>query len=222
MSHLMFLTLFFFRLANKSSSNGNISEFALLRRTLSKFRKGIIDFFYRSLTTVSYYNDINTLEELDQLGQPIAPTFFTFTADTSKVMKNLKQRKVRPTRENILKVVAYNRSIAKLERKRDIMWVLKTNFVYDEGEPLLHIVDECFTTFYISFIVPKNSIFLPTFNDVIIKLFENGLTNKWYEDVQFISFVAKMDDMKVKTETSESISFDEIRRSSLCCFWDLL
>ncbi|KAJ3652666.1 hypothetical protein Zmor_018611 [Zophobas morio] len=166
---------------------------------------------YRSLTTVSYYNDINTLEELDQSGLPIAPTFFTFTADTSKVMKNLKQRKVRPTRESILDIVAYNRSIAKLERKRDIMWVLKTNFVDDEGEPLLHIVDECFTTFYISFIVPKNSIFLPTFNDVIIKLFESGLTNKWYEDVQFSSFVAKMDDMKVKTETSESISFDEIK-----------
>jgi hypothetical protein len=44
MSHLIFLTLFFFGLANKSSSNENISE----------FRKSIIDFFPFFMSLCNY------------------------------------------------------------------------------------------------------------------------------------------------------------------------
>lgn len=158
--------------------------------------------FFKTFTTSTYYKDITTLKELDESGLPIAETFFSFASDKSKIMTNLKRKKQVINRD-VLEQVAYKRNIAKLERKRDIKVRLKTEFLDENGESLLHLVDECFTTFFIGLVVPKNSVYLPGFNDVIGRVFESGLTVKWYQDVEFSIYLERI--FKIESRTREIV-----------------
>ncbi|EFA00231.1 hypothetical protein TcasGA2_TC003059 [Tribolium castaneum] len=143
----------------------------------------------KAITTPTFYKEINTLDDLDKAGFPIATKFYTFD-NASITHRNLRKKQVGPI-ANILDIVAYQRNMAKIERERDLSFFIRCNYLDEDGTPLLHILKECFTTYFISYIVPKGSALLHIFNKVILRLVEGGLTIKWYNDVQFSVILEK-------------------------------
>ncbi|XP_063924686.1 uncharacterized protein LOC135138639 [Zophobas morio] len=140
--------------------------------------------FFNFFTHPLFYQEIDTLEELDQSNLPIATNFYQFDSDGSELMANLKKKRIRYL-SNFMSVVAYNRNLALLERKRDVDSIIKTQYLSPDGTPLLHVVNECFTSYFISYIVPRGSALLNIFDVILLRLVESGLTSKWYQDVEY-------------------------------------
>ncbi|RZB73478.1 SBP bac 3 domain containing protein [Asbolus verrucosus] len=167
--------------------------------------------FFKAFTKPTYYKDINTLEELDSSGLPMAPTFFNFATDNSTVMSNLNKRRSSQIIGDIFDMIAHQRNVTSVVRKRDNWFRLKTSYLDKDSKSLLHLVDECFATFFVSFIVSKDLILLPTINNVITRLFESGLTLKWYSDVQFSIYLEKLMAKGKKKELMRPFSLKDIR-----------
>lgn len=145
--------------------------------------------FVTDFTTTLFYHDINTLDELYESNLPIVTDFWYLVEDdNSEVMKKLASRTVK-TNGFPLYQVAHHRNAATLDRKQDLDRLIKTKYTSKSGTPLVHMVAECFTVHMVH-IVPKGSIFLDTFNEVILDLVEGGFISKWYNDV--ISTLRKM------------------------------
>ncbi|RZC35198.1 hypothetical protein BDFB_012556 [Asbolus verrucosus] len=138
--------------------------------------------FFTSFTTTIFYQDINTIEDLVQSEIPVASNFWFLIQDESDLIKRLKEKTVK-INGKILDSIAYHRNVAGFNRKQNLELLVKTEYMGTDGIPLVHIVNECITSYFIVSIVPKGSPFLIVFNRVITKLFEGGLTSKWYNDV---------------------------------------
>ena len=136
---------------------------------------------FTDFTTVVYYKDINTLEELDESGLSIATSTWYLDYDSSELMKSLKKKQVEKTEESF-GMAAHRRNVAVLYRKQDAEYLVNVKYLGVEGSPLLHIVNECLHSFLIVNVLQKGSPFLKTFNNVIAKLVEGGLPQKWYND----------------------------------------
>jgi hypothetical protein len=150
---------------------------------------GIIQgFLFTSFTKTIFYKDVSTLEEVIQLGLPTATSRWNLIYKDSDIMRRLKTKQVDPN--DVLDLVAFQRNIITFDTKLFLTLITKSKYVDDDGQPLLHIVNECVSTFKIATLVPKGSAFLNVFDDVIIKLYESGLTWKWYNDM-FDSIVAE-------------------------------
>ncbi|KAH0821554.1 hypothetical protein GEV33_001237 [Tenebrio molitor] len=137
---------------------------------------------FKNYTTTTYYADIDTLEELDQSGLPVAMTVWRFMKADSDLMRRLQNKTIRKYQDSI-DSVAYQRNIAMCETKSYLQFLMKTKYVDNDGSPLLHVVDECLTTFLMGNLMPKGSAFLTVFNNVITKVTEAGLTVKWDNDI---------------------------------------
>jgi hypothetical protein len=137
---------------------------------------------FKSFTTISYHADINTLEELDESGLPIATSLWSFIRPNSELLKRLEKKTVHRSM-GYLDTVAYKRNISVCEPRAHIEFLMKTKYVQDDGLPLLHIINECLTTFLMTYVVRKGSAFLTVFNNVIAKVVESGLTVKWNNDI---------------------------------------
>lgn len=140
---------------------------------------------FKSYTTISYYADINTLKELDDANILIKTSLRIFDKNQSELFKRLAMK----TSVNLqlsmssMDLAAHSQSVACVERKTDAKVFLKTKYLNDDGLPLLHIVSECPVSYFMAYIVPKGSPFLPIFNRIISRFLESGLIEKWYNDI---------------------------------------
>jgi hypothetical protein len=139
--------------------------------------------YFKAFTTPTFYKEIDTLEELDATNFPIASNFYRFDNDGSELIARLKKKRIK-SQPQLFDAAAYSQNLAKLERKRDLESFVKTHYLDEDGTPLLHIVNECFTSYFISYIVPRGSALLHIFDKVIVKFVESGLTSKWYRDIE--------------------------------------
>jgi hypothetical protein len=162
-------------------------------------------FLFTSFTKTLYYKDVNTLEEVVQLGLPTTPRAWTMINNYTNMLKRLKTKKIDPD-DNILDLVAYQRDIVAFEMKILLNLMSKSIYVDDDGQPLLHIVNECVSSFVVATIVPKGSAFLHVFDNLIIRLYESGLTTKWYRDVFDSIVIEKMISISKKRKSVQSFS----------------
>jgi hypothetical protein len=161
-------------------------------------------FLFTSFTKTIYYKDVTTLEEVVQLGLPTATSFWNLVYKDSDIMRRLKTKQVDPN--EVFDLVAFQRNIITFDTKIFLMIITKSKYVDDDGQPLLHIVNECVSTFKVATIVPKGSAFLNVFDNLIIKLHESGLSSKWFNDM-FDSIVAeKMISISKKRKSVKSFS----------------
>ncbi|KAH0818167.1 hypothetical protein GEV33_004624 [Tenebrio molitor] len=176
-------------------------------------RRIIQGFLFTSFTKTIFYKDVSTLEEVIQLGLPTATSRWNLIYKDSDIMRRLKTKQVDPN--DVLDLVAFQRNIITFDTKLFLTLITKSKYVDDDGQPLLHIVNECVSTFKIATLVPKESAFLNVFDDVIIKLYESGLTWKWYNDM-FDSIVAeKMIRISKKRKRVKSFSLRDTE-SAFC------
>jgi hypothetical protein len=161
-------------------------------------------FLFTSFTKTIYYKDVTTLEEVVQLGLPTATSIWNLVYKDSDIMRRLKTKQVDPN--EVFDLVAFQRNIITFDTKIFLMIISKSKYVDDDGQPLLHIVNECVSTFKVATIVPKGSAFLNVFDNLITKLHESGLSSKWFNDM-FDSIIAeKMISISKKRKSVKSFS----------------
>jgi hypothetical protein len=150
---------------------------------------------FKAFTTTTFYPDVDTLEDVVESGLPImAFSWFIVRGENSSVIKKLKERSM-PITDDRFDLMAYQRNIAAIDRRLDLEIQIKTKYLASDGVPLLHIVSENLASLHTTSIVPSDSPYLIAFNKIIRRVFEGGLTSKWYNDVvdsMFIESVMKM------------------------------
>ncbi|KAJ3637061.1 hypothetical protein MTP99_000546 [Tenebrio molitor] len=165
---------------------------------------------FKNYTTTTYYADIDTLEELDQSGLPVAMTVWRFMKADSDLMRRLQNKTIRKYQDSI-DSVAYQRNIAMCETKSYLQFLMKTKYVDNDGSPLLHVVDECLTTFLMGNLMPKGSAFLTVFNNVITKVTEAGLTVKWDNDIVDSLTVEQMINLSRNRTTTKPFTLYDVQ-----------
>lgn len=135
----------------------------------------------KSFSAETFYADVNTLEQLDRSGLLIATSLNVFDSDT-ELMKSLQSKIIRVNTSAQYRA-AKRRDVAAIERQSDANLLINTKYKRHDGYPLLHLMDECVSSVFLGFIVPKRSPYLTMFNYGIMKFAEGGLLEKWYTDV---------------------------------------
>lgn len=164
-----------------------------------------------SYSTVSYYPDITTLEALASSRLTISSNLDVWKDDNSTIAAALKNKQRFTNGERALERAAIVRDVAAVERRLDAIYYIQEQFLDENGSPLIHIVEECVTAHFISFIVPKGSPFLKKFNLVIRMLNEAGLPKKWYDDIaKSVVLSGKMPALK-KNDEDKVVSLNDVQ-----------
>ncbi|XP_068894960.1 uncharacterized protein [Tenebrio molitor] len=165
---------------------------------------------FTNFSTTMFYADINTLQELDESELPIAMMLWHFIKPDSDLMRRLQNKTVRKSGDS-LDLVAYQRNLSVCEVKLYFEFLMKMKYVDQDGLPLLHIVNECLSTFLHINIVPKGSAFLTVFDNVITRIVESGLTIKWNNDVVDSLTIEKMINMNRNRTSVKSFSIYDVQ-----------
>lgn len=138
---------------------------------------------YRNFSTVSYYPDLNSLQELADSDLQIETTLNIF--DDEDTESDLIQRLSKKVVKNFhgtspaIERAAFSKNIVAVERKEEALFKIYTKFLDQNGSPLLHVLDDCIMTQFISKILPEGSPFLLLFNIWFSRFHESGLSHKW-------------------------------------------
>jgi hypothetical protein len=184
---------------------------------------------FKAFTTITFYPDVNTLEEVVELGLPVMTFAWSVVKDnSSSTIGKLMQNSI-PYKDDMLDLVAYQKNIVGIDRRRDVEIEAITKYLGQDGVSLLHIVDQSVASFYLCSIVPRDSPFLMVFNRVISAMFESGLTSKWYNDLVDSLFIENVDDKVRGKEKFNSFSLSDIQSAfyilgvgyvwSICAFF---
>ena len=165
---------------------------------------------FSSFTTTTYYPDIHTLEQLDQIQLPVASTVWFYIRDDSPTIKNLKKKTI-PKPPNANDMAAFYRNIVTTDNQANLEYLIKSQYVDEEGAPLLHVVDECLAHFLMAHIVQKGSPFLPVFNNLIKRVVEAGLTLKWHQDVLDSMEIEKMISLNKQGENVQGFTLYDLQ-----------
>ncbi|GLV40573.1 Ionotropic receptor 10a [Carabus blaptoides fortunei] len=147
---------------------------------------GDVGSLYNSYSKTLYFRDINTLEELDKSGIQIVTSSTSmievFGNDTNPIMQRLKN-KILLYNTSSLDMAANSRNLAAFERKNDASIKVKTEYTrVSDGMEMLHVMNECPWSYYVTYIVPRGSPYLPVFDMLITTFREAGLISKWSRD----------------------------------------
>lgn len=136
-----------------------------------------------------YYKDVDTLEELDQSGLPIITTFENLydvfdVIDTTTGKRLSKRLSICAlTDEELLEIIERGNS-SLLMSLIGIEMLFKT---YPKHARLVHLVQECPAAYFQSYMVPSGSPYLKAINALVGRMFEAGLTYKWYYDALYVN-----------------------------------
>uniref|UniRef100_A0A182W3E3 Ionotropic glutamate receptor C-terminal domain-containing protein n=1 Tax=Anopheles minimus TaxID=112268 RepID=A0A182W3E3_9DIPT len=141
-----------------------------------------------AFSTKSFYKDLNTLAALDQSALPIATSSRSLldifgNASLSPLYQSLKG-KLQILNESARHRAAYERDVCCIERHSDVHLIINTEYIRPNGQPMLHVVDECPRVYSLAYIVRKGWPFAPLFNAAIYRFVEAGLCMKWYTDTE--------------------------------------
>ncbi|XP_052902928.1 uncharacterized protein LOC128310342 [Anopheles moucheti] len=141
-----------------------------------------------AFSTKSYYKDLNTLAALDQSAMPIATSSRSLldifgNASLSPLYRSLKG-KLQVLNESARHRAAYERDVCSIERHSDVHLIINTEYKRPNGQPMLHVVEECPRVYSLAYIVRKGWPFAPLFDAAIYRFVESGLCMKWYYDTE--------------------------------------
>ncbi|XP_018374120.1 PREDICTED: uncharacterized protein LOC108768249 isoform X2 [Trachymyrmex cornetzi] len=170
------------KLPNTNAERILLSGVFLVNVTLVGIFNGIL---YNSFAYDMYYPDIDSLHDLDVSGLPISYSSVSlvdlFDDDNDvklTTMQNL--RKKLQSNENGVISTAHYRNTSAFARERYFP-VISEELADADGGPLLHLIKECPGKFYLSYLLPKNSIFNEKVNTLIDHLNQAGLPSLWYQ-----------------------------------------
>ncbi|ETN60805.1 hypothetical protein AND_007556 [Anopheles darlingi] len=141
-----------------------------------------------AFSTVTYYHDINTLDALDRSGLTIGTSSRSLMDIFGNVTGNPLYQSLK-SKLHILNVsarhrAAFERDLCSIERRSDVHLIINTEYKRPNGQPMLHVVEECPRVYSLAHIVRNGWSFAPLFNDAISRFIESGLTRKWSLDIE--------------------------------------
>ncbi|KYM93703.1 hypothetical protein ALC62_15689 [Cyphomyrmex costatus] len=176
------------KLPNTNAERILLSGVFLANVTLVGIFNGIL---YNSFAHNMYYPDIKSLHDLDDSGLPIslssAGLANLFDYDDNDVDSTLMQNLRKKMRFNVTGVngvisTALYRNTSAFARE-NYFPVISQELTDADGGPLLYLIKECPGTFYLSYLLPKNSIFNEKINTLISQLNQAGLPSLWYQHI---------------------------------------
>lgn len=106
-----------------------------------------------------------------------------FGVDISPLMTSLSDRIVSLILPSISMVEPLK--VFAVERDTDAAVMIEMNFTLSNGEPRLHVVQECPRFFYLNYIVYKGYPFLRQINRYLMAINSAGLPEKWYDITKY-------------------------------------
>ncbi|GLV40558.1 Ionotropic receptor 10a [Carabus blaptoides fortunei] len=151
---------------------------------------------YNSYSNTLHFRDINTLEELDKSGIQIVTSstglIAMFGNDTNPIIQRLKDKIFVYNMSSSMDTAANSRNLAAFERKNDAKMRIKTDYTrVSDGVEMLHVMNECPWSYYLTYIVPRGSPYLPVFDMLITTFREAGLISKWNRDTNYAYILEK-------------------------------
>lgn len=135
-------------------------------------------------TNTRHFKDINTLQEAYDSGLGIASSIDDiFGVDISPLMTSLSDRIITLLLPSITMVEPLH--VFAVERDTDAAVMIEMNFTRPNGEPRIHIVQECPRFFYLNYIVYKGYPFLRQINRYLMAINSAGLPEKWYDITKY-------------------------------------
>ncbi|XP_028032529.1 uncharacterized protein LOC114244817 [Bombyx mandarina] len=99
-----------------------------------------------------------------------------------------------------------------LGRKTDVITEISLNYLSDNGTPLVYQVDQCFDSYYLSYISKFGFPFTKQLRIFIQRLLEAGLPNAYYRwTTQALGRTQKWTDQKVEPRTFSKITMQDQR-----------
>ncbi|XP_072757068.1 uncharacterized protein [Anoplolepis gracilipes] len=166
------------KLPNTNAERILLSGLLFSNITIAGLFSGIL---YNSFARDMYYPDIDTLRELDASGLPITLSSVSLTdlfddENNSTLMRSLQSKMRYSARTR--NYAAYYRNVSAFGKEKYLP-VINQMYYGVDGKPLLHFVKECPGAFFLSYLLPKNSILQEGINMWIGRLNQAGLTFLW-------------------------------------------
>ena len=142
---------------------------------------------YHNFTNEMYYKEMNTLKEVDAsginvtTGAPNLQDVFGVDDDNdAEEVVNLRNKLQIISLDGIEHIhkTAHDRNVASLARLNTFSF-LNNRYIDDTGASLIHLVPECPRSYYLSYVLPKDSIYVKRLDELIRRLQESGLPTLW-------------------------------------------
>lgn len=172
-------------------------------------------------STITHLPDIKTLEELDQSGLRIATkNDDIFGINNTGVAKRLSDR-IDYNHHESMDTAAAKRHVIVVQVKLDAQLLIRLNYSYSDGEPMLHIVEECPRSYHSSYLTYKGYPFFDRINKFFQATVEAGLNYKWYYDTQF-SLLLKIRQSESDNEITKMLSLKDFQTAFILLVHGLL
>nr|CAD7401487.1 unnamed protein product [Timema poppensis] len=134
--------------------------------------------------------DIVNLQQLDESQLMIATGSKTLddtfrTTDRHSYLTRLSKKiKHLGKKESVMNYIAEHMDVAGIVRKSSYQYQM-SEYVEEDGNSPFYMIPECPRQYFLAYIVPKGSVFLPRINRYLLHLTQGGLFIKWDADSMF-------------------------------------
>ncbi|XP_015191854.1 PREDICTED: uncharacterized protein LOC107074702 [Polistes dominula] len=151
------------------------------------------------------YPEINTIEDVADSNYTIVTKYLnlkedTFIGDDPLDTKLRSKISVLNSDKPTNYFVAFDRSFIALGRFTSIKLENYSVYYDDDGNKLIHVVEECPVTYTLSYVIKLNSPYTERINTLLLRMQQFGFINFWYEEMTHPLFV---EDAKMKLQLSE-------------------
>lgn len=194
---------------HEDSGSGTTAQRVLLFGTL--FFGLIITNLYQSIlvSTLSdppHYPELNTLEDVANSNFTIVSKYRnlkenTFKGNTTLDNKLQSKSEIIVTKRKTNDMVAFGpEKMIAITRYASFMLDNMTSYYDADGNDLLHVIDECPTTYLLSYVMKLYSPYRERIDWLLLRMQEAGLVKMWYDDMVYPMYVVEQ---KRKMDKSE-------------------
>ncbi|GAB1863342.1 hypothetical protein CAJAP_04421 [Camponotus japonicus] len=178
---------------------GSMSQRAFLFGTLF-FGLIIVDLYQSclvsGLSNPFHYPELNTLEDVANSNLTIVTKYYnlkehTFAENTTLDKKLRSKTKIIISDKPMNDLVAFGKKVIAIARYSSVNLDDLSKYYDADGNELLHRVEECPTTYLLSYVMSLHSPYRERVNGLLLRMQEAGLINLWYENMAYPTYIIK-------------------------------
>lgn len=195
---------------------GSISQRAFLFGTLF-FGLIIVDLYQSylvsDLSNPFHYPELNTLEDVANSNLTIVTKYYnlkehTFAENTTLDKKLRSKTKIIISDKPINDLVAFGKKVIAIARYSSVKLDDLSKYYDADGNELLHQVEECPTTYLLSYVMSLHSPYRERVNVLLLRMQQAGLINLWYGNMAYPTYIIKQKRKVDKKERKIQLSME--------------
>lgn len=140
-----------------------------------------------SFISAHCWPQIKSLEEFDKTGMMIKITSFNYFKDNNNSYSDLMQRLSLKVDDSLVNMsstefMMQHKNYAIVKKLSDIGLKVLYRYTNKNGKSFIHVIPEYVNRYFLVYIAPLGSPYLPRINQYIMKFQQSGLSDKWYHD----------------------------------------